>query len=127
MRFQRIAGIGSPLYIWPDRPGRMVPGAAIAGPFDTVTAARWFQLERVEASFTETQKALWSDACFVASAAPVDVAHMLGVAILVALGRSREFVMKCASAKLRAPEQHDLLPSVRHDVKMLAAGEGRST
>lgn len=127
MKFQRIAGIGSPLYAWPDNPGRMIATAALAGPFESMAAARWWQLDRLESSFTPEQAALWSDVCFVAGASPIDVGHMLGVAILVALGRPREFVMRCASARLRAPEQHDLLPNIRHDVKMLAAGEGRST
>lgn len=125
MKLQRIPWVGGQLYLWPDQPGQMIAEKALAGPFETATAARWALLDVVEQRFkTDAQRELWAKACWQIKGGAVDVAQMLGVAGLILRDRPEAFVMACARPQLRRVEQVELVIEPRTDIKMLAAGEG---
>lgn len=107
MRVVCPAGIGTPIFVVPDS-GRQ----PIAGPFTTGYAARLWILEKLEASLSESHRAVWA----ALSERMGGVTHDLGVELFlveqVARGRTAEQLAKYL------PRRFD-----RRDAKALAAGE----
>jgi hypothetical protein len=86
---------------------------ALGGPFDTNAAAYWWLIGYLEERFTGAKKALWADAVAQMGDGG-DVAHLMGLAMMVAAGHSREHVLR-AAWPIQWPQ--------RPDYRARAAGE----
>jgi hypothetical protein len=69
---------------------------AVSGPFRDRWAAYKWLIDHTEEKLSPEKKALWGEALQLAGSLDADVAHLLGLIALVAHGRPREYVWKCA-------------------------------